>query len=126
MSQCEQSLNDMSLYQPTQEVSNESLSQSHQYSVHGEMNPMNNRAARAMQTRLSSQGSMSALNGSQYQAWSGSTNNNNNSNMNILPKGGKSRNANILSAVLCLVKELDYVGCEVVQTALNCRMEETQ
>lgn len=67
---------------------------------------------------LSSQGSTVALNGFQNQ---GRSLNNN----NLLPKGGKSRNGNILSAVLCLVKELDYVSCEVVQTALHCRMEET-
>lgn len=71
---------------------------------------------------ISSQGSVTALNGSQHQGWSLSHSNNNNT---ILPKGGKSRNGNILSAVLCLVKELDYVSCEVVQTALHCRMEET-
>lgn len=68
---------------------------------------------------LGSHGSVTTLNGSHH-GWSMSGNNN-----NILPKGGKSRNANILSAVLCLVKELDYVSCEVVQTALHCRMEET-
>lgn len=83
---------------------------------------------------LSLQGSVTALNGS-GQTWSGSVNNNNNNNIHnnnnynltsssILPKGGKSRNGNILSAVLCLIKELDYVSCEVVQTALHCRMEE--
>lgn len=63
---------------------------------------------------LSSQGSYSSNNIN--------TNYNNN---NFLPKGGKSRSGNILSAILCLVKELDYTGCEVVQTALHCRMEET-
>lgn len=57
--------------------------------------------------------------------YNGGWSNNNNNNNNMLPKGGKNRNANILSAVLCLVKELDYVSCEVVQTALHCRMEET-
>lgn len=67
---------------------------------------------------LSSQGSVTTLNG--IQNWSMLNNNN-----NLLPKGGRSRNGNILSAVLCLVKELDYTGCEVVQTALHCRMEET-
>jgi len=69
---------------------------------------------------LSSQGSMNALNG-HHQSWAMQSNNNN----NLLPKGGRSRNGNILSAVLCLVKELDYTSCEVVQTALHCRMEET-
>lgn len=53
------------------------------------------------------------------------TNNNSPANSIHLPKGGKNRNANILSAVLCLIKELDYVSCEVVQTALHCRIEET-
>lgn len=42
----------------------------------------------------------------------------------LLPKGGKNRNANILSAVLCLIKELDYASLEVVETAIHCRMEE--
>ncbi|UXI18222.1 potassium voltage-gated channel subfamily KQT member 5 [Sarcoptes scabiei] len=42
----------------------------------------------------------------------------------ILPKGGKNRNANILSAVLCLIKELDYGSLEVVDTTIHCRMEE--
>lgn len=77
-------------------------------------------SAHLQQSRcLSSQGSVTALNG--YQNWSMLNNNNN----NLLPKGGRSRNGNILSAILCLVKELDYTGCEVVQTALHCRMEET-
>lgn len=74
---------------------------------------------------LSSQGSTVALNGFQNQNRSLNNNNINSNNNNLLPKGGKSRNGNILSAVLCLVKELDYVSCEVVQTALHCRMEET-
>lgn len=75
--------------------------------------PMVSRSSRC----LSSQGSYSSNNiNSNY----------NNNNNHFLPKvGGKSRTANILSAVLCLVKELDYTGCEVVQTALHCRMEET-
>ncbi|CAN7983330.1 unnamed protein product [Ixodes hexagonus] len=42
----------------------------------------------------------------------------------LLPKGGRNRNANILSAVLCLIKELDYASLEVVETAIHCRMEE--
>lgn len=78
---------------------------------------------------LSLQGSVTTLNGSQNQSWSSNNNNNNNhnvSNNNVIPpRGGKSHTGNILSAVLCLVKELDYTSCEVVQTALNCRMEET-
>lgn len=34
------------------------------------------------------------------------------------------QNANLLSAVLCLVKELDYTSLEVVEMAVRCRMEE--
>lgn len=83
---------------------------------------------------LSLQGSITTLNGNQNQNWSLNNNNNNNNNNNvnnltnnncIPPRGGRSHTGNILSAVLCLVKELDYTSCEVVQTALNCRMEET-
>ncbi|CAG2167537.1 unnamed protein product [Oppiella nova] len=44
----------------------------------------------------------------------------------LLPKGGKHRNANILSAVLCLIKELDYASLEVVDTTIHCRMEEME
>ena len=36
------------------------------------------------------------------------------------------QNANILSAVLCLIKELDYGCLEVVDTAIHCRMEEME
>lgn len=43
-----------------------------------------------------------------------------------LSKGGRNRNANILSAVLCLIKELDYASLEVVETAIHCRMEEME
>jgi len=39
-------------------------------------------------------------------------------------KGGKNRNANILSAVLCLIKELDAASLEVVDTEIHCRMED--
>ncbi|CAH1110763.1 unnamed protein product [Psylliodes chrysocephalus] len=35
-----------------------------------------------------------------------------------------TRNSNILSAVLCLVKELDYPSLEVVDMAVRCRMDE--
>ncbi|XP_030762658.1 uncharacterized protein LOC115887384 [Sitophilus oryzae] len=35
-----------------------------------------------------------------------------------------TRNSNILSAVLCLVKELDYPSLEVVEMAVRCRMDE--
>lgn len=34
------------------------------------------------------------------------------------------QNANLLSAVLCLIKELDYTSLEVVEMAVRCRMEE--
>lgn len=44
----------------------------------------------------------------------------------MLPKGGKSRAANILSAVLCLIKELDWASLEVVDTAIHCQMEELE
>ncbi|XP_045114653.1 uncharacterized protein LOC123506544 isoform X6 [Portunus trituberculatus] len=40
------------------------------------------------------------------------------------PARPKTRNANLLSAVLCLVKELDYTSLEVVEMAVRCRMEE--
>ncbi|KAG1714772.1 Protein C21orf2 [Nymphon striatum] len=39
---------------------------------------------------------------------------------------GKNRNANILSAALCLIKELDYANLEVVETAVQCRMLELE
>lgn len=45
-------------------------------------------------------------------------------NARYLSKGGKNRNSNILSAILCLIKELDYASLEVVDTAIHCRMEE--
>ncbi|XP_067122275.1 leucine-rich repeat-containing protein 36-like [Centruroides vittatus] len=45
-------------------------------------------------------------------------------NARYLSKGGRNRNSNILSAVLCLIKELDYAGLEVVDTAIHCRLEE--
>lgn len=34
------------------------------------------------------------------------------------------QNANLLSAVLCLVKELDTSSLEVVEHAVRCRIEE--
>ncbi|XP_027226755.1 dynein axonemal assembly factor 11 isoform X3 [Penaeus vannamei] len=40
------------------------------------------------------------------------------------PARPKTRNANVLSAVLCLIKELDYSSLEVVEMAVRCRMEE--
>jgi len=128
----EQSINETSFYQPN-ETSECSFSQSSCGQLVNELQSINNSinmkstlsATRSSVTNqqpsrcFSSQGSVTALNGGMsQQCWSSSNNN------TILPKGGKSRNGNILSAVLCLVKELDYVSCEVVQTALNCRMEE--
>lgn len=35
-----------------------------------------------------------------------------------------ARNSNLLSAVLCLVKELDYQSLEVLDLAIRCRMDE--
>ncbi|XP_026462410.1 protein C21orf2-like [Ctenocephalides felis] len=35
-----------------------------------------------------------------------------------------ARNSNLLSAVLCLVKELDYQSLEVLELAVRCRMDE--
>uniref|UniRef100_T1IUX8 U2A'/phosphoprotein 32 family A C-terminal domain-containing protein n=1 Tax=Strigamia maritima TaxID=126957 RepID=T1IUX8_STRMM len=40
------------------------------------------------------------------------------------PVRPKTRNSNILSAVLCLIKELDYASLEVVEMAVRCRMDE--
>jgi len=40
------------------------------------------------------------------------------------PRRPKNRNSNILSAVLCLVKELDAPSLEVAEMAIRCRMEE--
>ncbi|XP_047736779.1 uncharacterized protein LOC108682931 isoform X2 [Hyalella azteca] len=36
----------------------------------------------------------------------------------------KTRNGNVLSAVLCLIKELDYTSLEVAEMAIRCRMDE--
>lgn len=128
------SVNDSNCYQPNEsnEVSmgayanqQNQLNDSHFTTSMLSRQSNNSSRASVMQQHsrcLSSQGSVTTLNGPFQQGWSISNNNNNNS---ILPKGGKSRNGNILSAVLCLVKELDYTSCEVVQTALHCRMEET-
>lgn len=41
-----------------------------------------------------------------------------------MPRRPKNRNSNILSAVLCLIKELDGPSLEVVEMAVRCRMEE--
>eukprot|EP00092_Neocalanus_flemingeri_P013855 GFUD01014946.1.p1 GENE.GFUD01014946.1~~GFUD01014946.1.p1 ORF type:complete len:365 (-),score=133.53 GFUD01014946.1:100-1194(-) len=38
----------------------------------------------------------------------------------------RNRNSNVLSAILCLVKELDMPSLEVVEMALRCRMEEVE
>jgi len=40
------------------------------------------------------------------------------------PRRPKNRNSNILSAVLCLIKELDAPSLEVAEMAIRCRMEE--
>jgi len=40
------------------------------------------------------------------------------------PRRPKNRNSNILSAVLCLIKELDGPSLEVAEMAIRCRMEE--
>ena len=134
--QCDQSLNEMNVYQPAQTLADmsETVVSNHSYA----MNDSASMAVASRSPRL--QGSLNNGAGNHQQfgsAWSSGTNinlsassnnnnnNNNNSISSILPKGGKNRNANILSAVLCLVKELDYVSCEVVKTALHCRMEET-
>lgn len=128
--QCDQSLNEMCVYQPANTLAvdamNDTISSNYQYQMNDSTSIVMNRGSRLQQAQ--SQGSMNALNGSnqQFSAWSGTNNlSNNNNSISMLPKGGKNRNANILSAVLCLVKELDYASCEVVQTAIHCRMEET-
>jgi len=36
----------------------------------------------------------------------------------------RNRNSNMLSAVLCLLREMDIPSLEVVETAVRCRMEE--
>lgn len=36
------------------------------------------------------------------------------------------QSSNLLSAVLCLVKELDYPSLEVVEMAVKCRMDELE
>ncbi|XP_040568402.1 uncharacterized protein [Lepeophtheirus salmonis] len=42
------------------------------------------------------------------------------------PRRPKNRNSNILSAVLCLIKELDGPSLEVAEMAVRCRMEELE
>lgn len=118
-------------FQPTNEIRDSSLGHSgcpssnlneSRYTAKTPQRPQSRASAVNSQhcRSLTSQDSNSSL-FSQNQGWSMSNINNNNV---ILPKGGRVRNSNILSAILCLVKELDYSGCEVVQTALHCRMEE--
>lgn len=128
----EQSLNETSYFQPNDQSHDLSTSQfgGQQNQLNDSQFAMLNRSTHnpsrtsnihQQQSRcLSLQGSVTTLNNSQHQGWSSYGHNN-----NLLPRGGKSRSGNILSAILCLVKELDYTGCEVVQTALHCRMEET-
>ncbi|BES87989.1 LRRcap [Nesidiocoris tenuis] len=41
-----------------------------------------------------------------------------------LKRPSNERRTNVLNAVLCLVKELDFANLEVVQMAVKCRMEE--
>lgn len=122
--QYDHSFNEMNIYHPANSLGdmNENVSSNfHQMNDSTASTVGVNKSSRLQQAQ--SQNTLNASN-HQFSAWSG-TNNLNNNTINMLPKGGKSRNANILSAVLCLVKELDYVSCEVVQTALHCRMEET-
>merc|ERR1719419_447144 len=38
----------------------------------------------------------------------------------------KNRNSNVLSAILCLIKEIDGPSLEVVEMAVRCRMEELE
>merc|ERR1712192_224017 len=42
----------------------------------------------------------------------------------IAPPRPKNRNSNMLSAILCLIKEIDGPSLEVVELAARCRMEE--
>ena len=37
-----------------------------------------------------------------------------------------SQNSNVLSAILCLIKEIDGPSLEVVEMAVRCRMEELE
>jgi len=41
-----------------------------------------------------------------------------------LQRPQRSRNSNILSSILCLIKEIDIPSLEVVEVAVRCRMEE--
>ena len=42
-----------------------------------------------------------------------------------LPRA-RNRNSNILSSILCLIKEIDGPSLEVVEMAVRCRMEELE
>lgn len=42
------------------------------------------------------------------------------------PARPKNRNSNVLSAILCLIKEIDGPSLEVVEMAVRCRMEELE
>merc|ERR1719219_640764 len=42
----------------------------------------------------------------------------------MAPPRPKNRNSNMLSAILCLIKEIDGPSLEVVELAARCRMEE--
>merc|ERR1712130_1100103 len=44
----------------------------------------------------------------------------------IAPPRPKNRNSNMLSAILCLIKEIDGPSLEVVELAARCRMEELE
>jgi len=43
-----------------------------------------------------------------------------------LPPRPRNRNSNILSSILCLIKEIDGPSLEVVEMAVRCRMEELE
>lgn len=43
-----------------------------------------------------------------------------------LQRPQRSRNSNILSSILCLIKEVDIPSLEVVEVAVRCRMEELE
>ena len=42
------------------------------------------------------------------------------------PVRPRNRNSNVLSAILCLIKEIDGPSLEVVEMAVRCRMEELE
>jgi len=47
-------------------------------------------------------------------------------NVRPYPIRPKNRNSNVLSAILCLIKEIDGPSLEVVEMAVRCRMEELE